>query len=415
MEEAVSGSSKESRAGSLPPELEWVREAARKALGDLTPAGPPKSDIETRGLMLSSRTNGGRDLPYYLVYFLLVDLLGFENMGQWEKVAWTVPVRYQDRLYGIEHRKFGLGIFAPTLDPKARMSSPPTEAAEADARAVAALIRKAVSEAEPYFEWRAEQAAGGTKLNVLNNSDWLFDRFEYFRDRFKTLTAEAEQRKDERIVTKQTLADGSVLTSGSLPAYALRKEAEWNVQAAIDAFFSWTEHAFIHLAILQGALRSGEEVARLAESDWKAKFKAALDVGDAETKKHYDNLLDLRAQIRNFMAHGAFGKRGEAFRFHSDAGAVPVLLTHRQKHRYALTGEPAFDEAWAIAEIERFIDHLWSGPRMAMRHHIFSDLPSILTYVADGTYARALQSEEEMKEFVDHLVGEFDRAANMDW
>jgi hypothetical protein len=86
--------------------MQRVRELALKALGALEPAGAPKSEVETRGLMLSSRTDGGRNLPaYYLVYFLLVDLLGFPNLGQWEKVAWTVPVRYYGRLYGIEHRK----------------------------------------------------------------------------------------------------------------------------------------------------------------------------------------------------------------------------------------------------------------------------------------------------------------------
>lgn len=407
---------KKSALPTLPPELERVREAARRAIGEVEPAGPPKGSEESHGLMLSTRTNGGRDLPpYYLVYFLLVDLLGFDNLGQWEKVAWTVPIRYQGRLYSIEHRKLGLGIFAPTLDAAARVGAKPSEVAEADAKAIAELVRKAVRKAEPYFEWRAEQAARGAQVNVLNKCDWLFDRYLYFRDRFKSLSAEAEQRKDERIVKKKTLPDGSVLTSGSFPSYTLKKEAEWNAQAAIDAFFSWTEHSFIHLAILQGKLRTGEEVARLAEADWKEKFKAALDVSDAKIKEHYDRLLDLRAQIRNFMAHGAFGKRGEAFRFHSGAGAVPVFLTHRQKHRYALTDAPAFDESWAIAEIESFIEHLWSEPRSAMRPHVFSELPSILTYAADGTYARAINSEEDMKEFVEHLTGEFDRAANMDW
>ncbi len=404
------------RTSGLPADLEWVHEAARKALGEVQPAGPPKSDIESRGLMLSSRTNGGRDLPaYYLVYFLLVDLLGFPNLGKWEKTSWTVPIRFQGRLYSIEHRKMGLGIFAPTLDAKARMGARPTEAAEADARQIATLVRKAVGVAEPYFEWRAEQAAVGSNLNVLNNSDWLFDRYIFFRDRFYALSAEAERRKDERIVNKETLEDGTVVTSGSIPSYTLHKEARWSAQAAIDAFFSWTEHAFIHLAILQGTVHSGEEVARLAEADWKTKFKAALDVSDAPTKEHYDSLLDLRAQIRNFMAHGAFGKRGEAFHFHSDAGAVPVLLTHRQRHRYALTGQPAFDETGAITQMEDFIAHLWSGTRAAMKHHIFSDLPSILTFVADGTYARAIRSEEDMKSFVEDLTRQFDRAADMDW
>jgi len=80
-----------------------------------------------------------------------------------------------------------------------------------------------------------------------------------------------------------------------------------------------------------------------------------------------------------------------------------------------LTDAPAFDEAWAIAEIESFVEHLWSEPRGAMRPHIFSELPSILTYAVDGTYARATKSEEDMKDFVEHLTGEFDRAADMDW
>jgi hypothetical protein len=406
----------EDSSSVLPPDLQGVREAALKALGEVEPAGALKSDVEARGLMLSSRTNGGRALPgYFLVYFLLVDLLGFPNMGQWEKRAWTVPIRYRGRLYGVEHRKMGLGVFAPTLDPHARMSGPPSTEAESDAKEIAALITKAVTVAEPYFEWRAEQAASTSQLNVLNKNNWLFERYKFFRDRFRALSDEAEQQKNERNITKETLADGTVLTTWSLPSYNLRREAEWNAQAAVEAFFSWTEHAFIHLAILQGRLHSGDDVARLAEADWKTKFKAALNISDSETKKHYDNLLDLRVQLRNFMAHGAFGKRGEAFRFHSGAGAVPLLLTGSQKHRYSLTGKPAFDERWAITEIEQFIDHLWSGSRLPARHYVFSSLPSILTLVSDGTYARCMQSEDDMKEFVEYLTHQFDNAANMDW
>ena len=195
----------------------------------------------------------------------------------------------------------------------------------------------------------------------------------------------------------------------------MRREAEWNAQAAVEAFFSWTEHLFIHLAILQGKLGTGDNVATLAGSDWKAKFKAALDLSDQTRKEHYDALLYLRAQIRNFMAHGAFGKRGEAFCFHSGAGAVPILLTDNQGHRYSLTGKSAFDETWAVDEIEKFISHLWSGACGPAKHYVFSELPSVLTFVGDGTYARAMSSEDSMKSFVEYLTMEFDNAANMDW
>lgn len=400
----------------LPEAMHRVRDAALKAIGELEPAGAPRSEAEPKGLFLSSRTNGGRDLPpFYLVYFLLVDLLRFPSMGKWEKSAWTVSVRYQGRLYGVEHRKMGLGIFAPNLDPDARMGTTPSEEAEADAREISALIKKGVSAAEHYFEWRAEQVVNGVNLNVVNHSAGLFDRYTFFCDRFRALSAEFELHKDDRVVEKKTFEDGNEITSVSSPSYTLHRETRWNAQAAIEAFFSWTEHVFIHLAILQGRLRSGKDVADIAAADWKTKFKAALDVNDTETHMHYEKLLGLRTQIRNFMAHGAFGKQGEAFHFHSGAGAVPVLLTRKQRHRYSFTGELAFDESAALADIEEFITHLWSGSRAPAQYYLGSDLPSILTYVVDGTYVHAMQSGEQMQEFVDHLTGQFDRAGDMDW
>ena len=91
------------------------------------------------------------------------------------------------------------------------------------------------------------------------------------------------------------------------------------------------------------------------------------------------------------------------------------MLTTDQRHKYSLTGRQAFDERSAVEDIESFILHLWSGHRAPTRHYIFSGLPSILTYVVDGTYTRAMRSEDEMKLFVEHLGREFDRGADMDW
>ena len=222
-------------------------------------------------------------------------------------------------------------------------------------------------------------------------------------------------RRDEMTKPAEALSDRKLRFSHMFPGLRLREEAEWSAQAAIDAFFSWTEHIFIHLAILQGRAENGEEVAKLAEADRKTKFRAALDIDDPETKVHYDNLLALRTQIRNFMAHGAFGKRGEAFNFHSGAGAVPVLLTRNPRHRYSLTGGPEFDEKSALQEIELFIAHLWSGTREPARECMESELPTVLTYATDGTYAKVMRSAGLMEEFIDDYVAKQERAANMDW
>lgn len=391
-----------------------MSDMARAALQELKPAGPPRSH-EGRGLMLSARTNAGRGLPpYFLVYFLLVDLLKFPSLGQWEKTAWTVPVRFRGRLYGIEHRKMGLGVFEPNLDPNSRMSGRPSEQGEKDATAIVEVIKKAVLVAAPYFKWRAQQAIATSDLTVVNKNSDLFERYAYFRDQFNAQVVESkelESKAKDRAGVPPGTFNFELISSLLL----VNKQVNWYALAAIEAFFSWTEHAFIHLAILQGKLTVGTQVAELAKDYWYAKFKAALDISDRETKAHYDQLLELRAQVRNFEAHGAFGKEGQAFRFHSGAGSAPVLLTNDRDHQVSFTGRVAFDEMAAITEIGSFLDHLWAGALAPARHYIFSDLPSILSYATDGTYARAMQSEEDMLSFVDDLTCRFEQAANMDW
>lgn len=115
------------------------------------------------------------------------------------------------------------------------------------------------------------------------------------------------------------------------------------------------------------------------------------------------------------MAHGAFGKRGEAFSFHSDAGAIPVLLAESGTNRYSFSGAPAFDEVEAIRNIDSFLYDFWSSELSPVRSHLFSTVPSILTFVADSTYSKAMRSDEAMSEFVEYLENQMDAAANMEW
>jgi hypothetical protein len=83
--------------------------------------------------------------------------------------------------------------------------------------------------------------------------------------------------------------------------------------------------------------------------------------------------------------------------------------------RFSLNRDEAFDEEAAIGTIERVIAHLWKRDREPARLYIENaNLPLILTYAADGTYADAMQSVEDMDRFIDGLVWEMDNAANMD-
>jgi hypothetical protein len=391
---------------SLPARLDPVRDAARRALGPIIPA-TSDSCADKNFLFDAKRTNAGRELPpYYLVYFLLVELLGFKNLGQFEKVSWSVPVDFNRRAFLIEHRKFGVGVFAHDPDSE-----------EDAAREIVRRIKKAVEVAGPFFDWLAEQAAAGSALNVVNNSEDLYQRFAYFREAYRKRVAEADAIKDKVIIEKDKSADGGEWTAYKYPARTVQTEARWLALAAIESFFSWTEHVFIHVAILSGKLTTGADVACVAESEWSEKFKCALDISDPTSKQLYDRLLEIRRELRNFVAHGAFGKEGRAFQFHSSAGAVPVLLPHRAGNKTFRIGEfLTFDDNAALDVIDKFNEHLWAGPRAPAKLYIQQTrLPIILTKASDGTYARAMSSIEDMKDFVEYLTHEADRAADMDW
>lgn len=388
-------------------DLEAVRERARKAVAPLKSADD-KTSAPNDMLFSAGRASAGQRLPApYLVYFLLHDLLGFRDLGRFEKLAYSLPVVFHGTAYLIEHRKFGLGIFA--ADP---------EAQGADAAEIARLINKGVKAAQPYFDYLAQTAGQGSMLNVHNHSRELYERFEYLRRLHQGKADEAERRKDEHEVTEHRSDDGKLRSrTHTFPAFELLREAQWLGISAVEAFFAWTEHVFIHIAILQGICQTGQGVSLLAASDWADKFKAALGVDDAETKALYDELTAARRQLRNHVAHGAFGKDGQAFSFHSTAGAVPLLLPHKRSKESLRFGSGADlrpDEALAI--IERFEAHLWSGERVRLKRHVQDcALPSILTKAADGTYERAMANDQAMEDLIRYLSYQMDQAANMDW
>lgn len=389
----------------LPPELEPVRKKALRAIQPLKPLNP-STEYDPKALFSARRTDAGLDLPpYYLVYFLLVELLGFKNSGQSEKTAWSVAVDWHGRGFLIEHRKMGLGIFAQD---QARD--------EPAARDIAIRIQKGVRAAQPLFEWLASDAVTRSAVNVVNNASSLFGRYAFLRDAYQSKLDEYERRRGERVETKGTTGSGT-WTHVSFPAFKLIPESNWLALSAVEAFFSWTEHVLIHVAILTGKTTTADAITQMAEANWTMKFQSALDLADPATKTQYDKLVALRNELRNYVAHGSFGKQGEAFYFHSGAGAVPVLLPHKLGSRKFKLGHGLdFNAEAAVNSMEDFVHFLWSGERAPAKIYIQeSGLPVILTYVHDGTYSDAMRSTEEMTEFVEHLSNEFDRAADMDW
>ena len=306
----------------------------------------------------------------------------------------------------IEHRKLGLGVFAPNGSD-----------GENAAKEVVRLVRRGVRAAQPYFEWRAQQAVNDSKINVINRCRYLYQRLEFMLGQYDSKMGEVEASRGTAIKTEH--ASGY---SMSFPKYRLEREAEWLATAVVESFFSWTEHFFVHLAILNGGCKTGEDVKELAKAEWKDKFKAALGLDDRELKRFYDKLTTIRYQVRNFVAHGAFGKAGEAFNFHSNVGAVPVQLPHRQgeySYRFSnsLLSSSDDDESdrYALVCIKEFVDYIRSGDRLPAWMFLDEGFDVVLNLAQDGTYQRAIKSVDDMHSFIDYWSWLEDRHANMDW
>ena len=350
-------------------------------------------------------TTSGEQLPeYYLVYFLLVDLLEFDHVGQFEKAAWGIPVDLDGYVLSIEYRKRGLGIVAYH-----------GEEPEAAAAEIVRLINRGLPIAEPYFDWRAEQAAKGSEMNVLNRAPELHQRLEYLLALYEAKLSEYHARRDEITVEER---NGMTVYSNESSAQ-LGQEARWLATSVIESFFSWTEHAFIHLAILQGRCLTADDARELAGSQWRDKFQAAFDLDDDDIKRYYDALNRVRTRTRNFVAHGAFGKDGDAFQLHSTAGAIPVRLvrgTGTQQFRFGRTDlRQTTDDREDIALIKEFMAYVRSGPLEPAWLYIDLGGPANLVEAREGRYLKAMSSVEAMRRYAEEWEYLADMYMNFDF
>ncbi|NLO72258.1 MAG: hypothetical protein GX102_15210 [Porphyromonadaceae bacterium] len=378
------------------------------ALKILTPIKPADNNTlaKDKFLFTAERSNAGRGLPeYFLVYFLFNDLLGFKNLGQFEKIAWSFPIDYNGRAFFIEYRKLGVGVFVQDKSKD-----------ENEAEEIVKKINGAIKSIRPFYDHLAEEAVKKSEFNIVNNNKRLYDRFQYLNSLYKKERKKYLKNKD-KIKTETKDFEYGKSTSYTNLGLQYRQNSNWIAISCIEAFFSWTEHLFIHLAVVAESMSNGEDVTTLIEGEWKTKFKAAIKDNSKEANKFYDELLIVRQQLRNFVAHGAFGKNGNAFKFHSGTGAVPVLMNHKkQKNRFSLHGYLTFKEEDEIKLIEDFIKFLWKGSlEPAMYYTQECALPTILTFAANGTYKTATASMETMREYSGYLMSELDNAANMDW
>jgi len=377
-----------------------LNETRENVLRAISPIEKPQASLRSSGNLVVFRGIPFHD--YYLVFLLLIDLLGFKYLGPFEKVAYIIPVDFEGQHYSIVYAKFGMRI----------------ECSEGgNPEAVYAAVKRGIKAARPYYLWRAKEASITSHLNLESKCPQLWEKYIFLKEQSKALLEKFEAEKENRVVEKGHNEDGSMTwTSISFPAYDFRKQSVWLHEAAVDAFFGWCEQALVHIAVLMGKLTTGKEIADLLRREFGEKCKLVFDLSVPDDKLAYDEILDLRTELRNYVAHGSFGKDGSTFQFHSRVGSVPLKILdteNRSEFRFGTYNLRDWENDYA--RIESFLSQLWSMGRGPARQYLETGFPCVLTFATDGTYQRAMKNDEEMGKFIMVWAQQIDDAANMDF
>lgn len=130
----------------------------------------------------------------------------------------------------------GLGLFIPDPDAHA-----------AEANEIVNRIDKATKEAQPFFEWLADQQVAQSAVNVSNHSQALHQRYKFLRDSAQAQFDAAEERQAESRAAAAQITSLSDLPKLHLLGARFEPEGDWLALSAVEAFFSWTEHARTNL------------------------------------------------------------------------------------------------------------------------------------------------------------------------
>lgn len=236
--------------------IEKYKETALKILSPIRPVDE-RNKIDMQFIYAPRIYTTTSLQEYYLIFFLFNDLLEFHGTGKFEKIAWSFPIDFNGKIFLIQYRKLGLGVFGDH-----------NESAEDDAEEIVKRINSAVKSVRPFYNYIAEEAVKNSKFNIKNNNQILYERFNYLLSLYKEQYNKYIENKDNTEAITETFVGGSMITYKN-NGYPFYRHANWIAISCIEAFFSWTEHLFVHLAVIAQNIDSGQGVSNLIEANGK--------------------------------------------------------------------------------------------------------------------------------------------------
>jgi hypothetical protein len=336
-----------------------------------------------------------KKFPVPAILRVVFDILGYENLGRAEKLAWEYTFSFEGSSCSLAFEKFGLRLYV-------------SADAKPDPSIVEKRIAKALHAGQQVVERGFLKPLGLDQMRkgnitVRNQYGNLYRAYEYFREGAVIAYAGAGR-------LMKTPPPG-----GGFWLMPKEDEAWWNIFAMVMAYFSLFEHVLVGCLAFSGFDPEAESVNDFIGKNWGEKFKRIFDVSiDRTANRRYLALKEVAEAYRNTYGHGGFDKKSSTVYFHiPGVGAVPGNLT-------AIRATPHFgfvptsaDDFGAICRLFDDTDTwLSSGP-----------LANALTWITGGLdYRFDAKFREQLHEagddfdgFMDYHSYLADQTANMDW
>lgn len=341
----------------------------------------------------------------FIVFIIFVYLKGFKFSGRWEKIAWTIPIKFKGQPYLLTHRKFGFYIISNSDEEKVT------------ALGIEAMsqIKKAIHSAEGLIQPYVKDKVNKGEFSVNNEYHKIQDKYLFFRDAAKT-----EYEKIKKLDSKKRKIRIENFADSFNGRMALVKAADYNASAMIDAYFSLLEHILVLLVPFSKHVdHSTFKTEEFIGMNWKDKYKIIFQIiSDVESLKQMEKLTEIKEAFRNPLAHGYFFKNGNSFFVHMEhIGAIPFSLTKNNGNLiYGMEKIGSFNFSQicrAFDDFDKFL-HKNIQSKFGMLY-IKSGLLIAFTKDISEYYQSFMTSMRKFNNFIEYQSSLADDASNMDW
>ncbi len=343
-----------------------------------------------------------------LVLFALRNMLGFRWSGPWEKVRWTVYAKVDGEPFAFALQKFGFRILTR------REVSPKLLAR------VTGQLSGSLKLLEPLLQTHAEEQIAVGNLTLENRMGLYDGRYTYFRelaDQAFTFTPEVKKARKKNVdgdfdvlagVTEQVNQMANAEHRGFFASGAM-----------VDAWFSRLEHRMLLLRAFLGRPMVRGAFSTFLAARWDdrlvALFEGKMDVAAGDL---LGRLRDVKATIRNPLAHGGVENDGGAFYFHlQGVGAVPANLSrYRGRLRMSFVPIPASTHKEICALFDAVDVLLEAGPFELANEFVRWGIDPQFDTETVANYGRAIaEGADAVDALVEQLGREWERHTNMDY